>query len=126
MDRFELCISEDKTNVSLRVMQPDGESSMETLLSLEELRILIDKLGKAHAGLAEGQPLPLTQIQTIPTVVNPIWRVESVLRGILFAFYHPAYGPLGFTMSTDQISKMVGILLRQLDEDIASLSQTPS
>jgi hypothetical protein len=126
MDRFELSISEDKTNVSLKVMQSDGGRPFETMLSLEELRFLIDKLGKAHARLAEGQPLPLTQVQTIPTVVNPIWRVESVLRGILFAFYHPAYGPLGFTMSTDQISKMVSVLLRQLDEDIASSSQAPS
>ncbi len=126
VDQLELNISPDRSRITLKANEVNQGCALEVSLSVEELRALIEKLGKAHAHMADGRPLPLSQVQTVTTIVNPVWRVESVLRGILFAFYHPGYGPLGFTLSNDQVSQMIDILMRQLDEDLASLAQEPN
>ena len=127
-ERIQLTISENKDAVILQAQSDKDNCVTETRLSAQELLSLIERLGEAHAAITEAKTPPLKQAQSIKTVFNPIWRVESVLLGsaVMFGFYHPGYGALGFTLTNDQVSHMMGVLSQQIEEDIESLPKTAS
>ena len=48
---------------------------------------------------------------TISTVANTKWHIRAFPpAGALLAFYHPKFGPVGFTLPRDQIAKIVSFL----------------
>jgi hypothetical protein len=82
----------------------------------------ISELGDARSQMVEGQPSPkFDQVDaTVSVAANTTWYIEaSPPRGALLAFYHPKFGPVGFTLQRDQVTRIVRFLadrfIHQLD-----------
>lgn len=86
-------------------------------LTLGELDTLISELGDARSQMVEGQPIPkFDHVDArISVAANTTWYIEaSPPRGALLAFYHPKFGPVGFTLRRDQITRIVRFLADRL------------
>jgi hypothetical protein len=73
----------------------------------------ISELGDARNQMVEGQPSPkFDQVDaTISVAANTTWYIEALPpRGALLAFYHPKFGPVGFTLQRDQVTRIVRFL----------------
>jgi hypothetical protein len=83
------------------------------MLALDELDKLIGELGNARSAMVQGQSPPDFESDdvTICTVANTKWHIRAFPpAGALLAFYHPKFGPVGFTLPTDQIARIVSFL----------------
>jgi hypothetical protein len=69
-----------------------------------------------------GGELPPLEGQQIQGIFNTRWYVNPELMGeaTLMSFLHPAFGPLGFLIPTDQVEHMVRLLTTQIEMAKAS------
>jgi hypothetical protein len=105
-------VAQDRTLTAIEIA-PLGQSPHRLVLALDELDTLIRELGSARSKMVEGQPPPNFENEevTISTVANARWYIKaSTPAGILLAFYHPKFGPVGFTLPSDQIVQVVNFL----------------
>ncbi|WP_134495844.1 hypothetical protein [Microvirga pakistanensis] len=105
-------VDKDRNAVALEIA-PVGQSPQRFLLSLDELDKLIGTLGDARSRLFEGQPIPDFEGAgvTISTSANTKWYIEAhPPAGALLAFYHLKFGPVGFTLPSDQIATITKFL----------------
>ena len=114
MPDFEMTIQvdQDRTVTALEIAPP-RQSPQRLILALDELDKLIGELGNARSAMVEGQPSPDFESAevTISTVANTKWHVRAYPpTGALLAFYHPKFGPVGFTLPRDQIARIVSFL----------------
>jgi hypothetical protein len=109
--KLKVRVAHDRTTVAI---SPGGrQSSHQVELTLGDLDKLISELGNARSQMVEGQPSPKFDQQNAPISVaaNTTWYIEAAPpRGVLLAFYHPKFGPVGFTLQRDQITRIVRFL----------------
>jgi hypothetical protein len=114
MPDFEMSIqvAQDRKVTAIEIA-PLGQSPQRLILVLDELDKLIGELGNARSAMVEGQPSPDFESEdvSISTVANTKWHIRAFPpTGALLAFYHPKFGPVGFTLPRDQIAKIVSFL----------------
>jgi hypothetical protein len=105
-------VAHDRTATAIEIASP-GQSPQRLVLALDELDRLISELGTARSKMVEGQPAPDFESEdvTISTVANARWYIQaSPPAGILLAFYHPKFGPVGFTLPREEIARIVSFL----------------
>lgn len=105
-------VAHDRTATAIEIA-PLGQPPLQLVLALDELNRLIGELGTARSKMVEGQPPPDFERDnvTISTVANAKWYIRaSPPTGALLAFYHPKFGPVGFTLPRDQIAKIISFL----------------
>ena len=104
-------VAQDRKTVAIAAAPKLPSRQVE--LTLGELDKLISELGDARSQMVEGQPCPkFDQVDaTVSVAANTTWYIEaSPPRGALLAFYHPKFGPVGFTLQRDQIAKIISFL----------------
>ena len=111
MPDFEMTIqvAQDRTATAIEIA-PLGQSPQRLMLALDEL---IGELGNARSAMVQGQSPPDFERDnvTICTAANTKWHIRAFPpAGALLAFYHPKFGPVGFTLPTDQIARIVSFL----------------
>lgn len=113
--RFEIKVADDKSKVSIKVIDESGEVTAN--LSQDDLLSLIKALGTAHAQLGAGKPIPQIEGLRIDGIYDTRWYVNPELMGEASAlsFYHPSFGPLGFLVPIDQVERMVVLLNNQIE-----------
>ncbi|ANY84449.1 hypothetical protein BB934_40320 (plasmid) [Microvirga ossetica] len=105
-------VAHDRTATAIEIA-PLGQSTQRLLLRLDELDTLISELGNARSKMVEGHSPPDFEKEEviISTVANAKWYIRaSPPTGILVAFYHPKFGPVGFTLPGDKIARIVSFL----------------
>lgn len=105
-------VAQDRMLTTIEIV-PLGQAPHRLVLALDELDTLIHELGSARSKMVEGQSPPDFESEnvTISTVANARWYIRaSPPAGILLAFYHPKFGPVGFTLPSDQIVQVVNFL----------------
>jgi hypothetical protein len=114
MPDFEMTIqvAQDRKVTALEIA-PLGQSPQRLVLALDELDKLIGELGNARSTMVEGQSPPNFESDdvSISVAANTKWHIRAFPpAGALFAFYHPKFGPVGFTLPIDQIARIVSFL----------------
>jgi hypothetical protein len=105
-------VAQDRTLTAIEIA-PLGQAPHRLVLALDELDTLIRELGSARSKMVEGQSPPDFEGEevTISTVANAKWHIRAYPpTGALLAFYHPKFGPVGFTLARDQIARIVSFL----------------
>jgi hypothetical protein len=105
-------VAHDRTATAIEIASP-GQSPQRLVLALEELDRLISELGTARSKMVEGQPAPDFESEevSISTVANTKWHIRAYPpTGALLAFYHPKFGPVGFTLPREEIARIVSFL----------------
>ena len=116
-------VAQDRKVTAIEIA-PLGQSPLRLVLALDELDALIGELGNARSAMTEGEPIPDFESGdvTISTVANTKWYIRAYPpTGALLAYYHPKFGPVGFTLPRNQIAKIVSFLTDRL-----ILQPTPS
>lgn len=114
-------VTRDRTAATIEIAL-SGQSSQRLVLGIDELDRLISELGTARSKMVEGQPPPDFEELSISTAANTKWYIRAYPpSGALLAFYHPKFGPVGFTLPRDQIAEIVSFLTKRL-----ILQATPS
>lgn len=109
--RLRVRVTQNRKTVA--IVPSPRPSSRQVELTLGELDTLISELGDARSQMVEGQPIPKFDSvdARISVAANTTWYIEaSPPRGALLAFYHPKFGPVGFTLRRDQITRIVRFL----------------
>lgn len=109
--RLRVRVAQNRKTVA--IVPSPRPSSRQFELTLGELDTLISELGDARSQMVEGQPIPKFDPvdARISVAANTTWYIEaSPPRGALLAFYHPKFGPVGFTLRRDQITRIVRFL----------------
>ncbi len=103
-------------------MMPGSGASGQMILTQKGLATLIQTLGRIHAAMSEGKPIPPFDPRTIPAIVDPHWQLSPGLMGeaSAFTFHHAGYGPLGFLVPIDQVEKMIDVLSQHVEQAHAS------
>jgi len=110
--RLRVRVSEDRKTVAI-VPAASGPQSIQLELTLDELNKLIGELGDARSQMVKGRPSANfeTEDVRISVVGNTTWCIKArPPEGALLAFDHPKFGPVGFTLPSDQIAKIVRFL----------------
>jgi hypothetical protein len=110
--RIGIRVAEDRETVAIEIT-PLGQSGHPVSLTLDELDQLIGKLGTARSQMVQGQPIPPFEQDTPPisVVANTKWTIQaSPPQGVLLGFYHPKFGRVGFTLSGEEIVRIVRFL----------------
>jgi hypothetical protein len=105
-------VAQDRKVAAIEIA-PRGQSPYQLVLALDELDKLIGELGTARSKMVEGQSPPDFESEdvTISTVAYAKWHIRTYPPiGALLAFYHPKFGPVGFTLPRDQIARIVSFL----------------
>lgn len=109
-------VAHDRTATAIEI-GPSGQPPQQLMLTLDELDRLIGKLGTARSKMVEGQPPPDFDREevNVSTVTNTKWHIRTYApAGALLAFYHPKFGPLGFTLAREEIARIVSFLTERL------------
>ena len=108
--QVKIRVAQDKKTVTLET-SPRAQPWHPVELTLADLDKLIGELGNARSQMVQGQPSPNLEEVTISAVGNTTWCIKaSPPVGALLAFYHPKFGPVGFTLARDQITTIVRFL----------------
>jgi hypothetical protein len=110
--RLSVRVTEDKETVAI-VPAPSGRQSHQLKLTLDELDKLIGELGDARSQMVKGRPSADFEHEDvrISVVANTTWCIKArPPEGALLAFDHSKFGPVGFTLPSDQIAKIVSFL----------------
>ena len=113
--RLRVRVTEDRKTVAI-APAPGNRQSHQVELTLEQLDELIGELGDARCQMVEGQPCPKFDQKEMRTSIaaNTTWHIEAVPpRGAILSFYHPRFGPVGFTLRAEQIAKIVSFLAKR-------------
>ena len=105
-------VAPDRTATAIEIA-PVGQPPLQLVLDLDELDRLISELGTARSRMVEGQSPPDFESEevSISIVGNTKWHIRAYPpTGALLAFYHPKFGPVGFTLPRDQIAQIVSFL----------------
>jgi hypothetical protein len=113
--RMSVAVSDDGTVAKLSFLPASGMDGS-IALTLEQLTTLVQALGAVRARMLVGHTVPPLEGMQIQAIVNPAWRVqpEALTEGSMLAFHHPAYGALGFVVSSTDVEKMVRALTAHL------------
>jgi hypothetical protein len=110
--RLSVRVTGDGETVAI-VPAPSGRQSLQLELTLDELDKLIGELGDARSQMVRGRPSANFESEDvrISVVGNTTWCIKArPPEGALLAFDHPRFGPVGFTLPSDQIAKIVRFL----------------
>ncbi len=110
--RMKIRVAPDTKTVAIKTSL-SGQPSHRLELTLDELDKLISDLGDARAQMVRGLPSENAQSgdMRISTAANATWWIKaSPPTGALLAFDHPKFGPVGFTLPSDQIARIVHFL----------------
>ncbi len=110
--RLSVRVTEDREMVAI-VPASSGRQSHQVELTLNELDKLIGEPGDARSQMVKGRPSANFEHEDvrISVVANTTWCIKArPPEGALLAFDHPRFGPVGFTLPSDQIAKIVSFL----------------
>jgi hypothetical protein len=105
-------VDDDQKTVTIEIT-PLGQPGHPVDLTLDQLDRLIDKLGDARHQMIEGQSTPDFDREdiSISVAANAAWTIRaSPPAGAILGFYHPKFGPVGFTLPKEDIVRVVGFL----------------
>lgn len=113
--RMKVSLNEDQTQACLTLLPASGMEG-DVPLTLEQLTILIFRLGEARAALMAKQPVPPIEGSPVVPVYRTRWAVqpEALTEGSMLAFQHPAYGPVGVVLPPSDVEKIVRSLTAHL------------
>ncbi|GBQ70256.1 hypothetical protein AA103196_2437 [Ameyamaea chiangmaiensis NBRC 103196] len=105
--------SSDGQGAVLQFLEGSGIEG-EIPLSLDQLSQLIESLGRVRTALVANHPVPPIQGATFQPVLSTRWALqpEALTEGSLFAYQHPAYGPVGLVLSPDDAEQIIKGLQR--------------
>ena len=110
--RLSVRVTEDRETVAI-VPAPSRRQSHQLELTLDELDKLIGELGDARRQMVKGRPSTNFESDDvrISVVANTTWCIKArPPEGALLAFDHPKFGPVGFSLPSVQIAKIVSFL----------------
>lgn len=110
--RLKIQVAHDRKTVAIE-MPPGVEASRHVEMTLEQLDELIGELGDARSRMVEGLPGESFNDENvkISAAANTTWCIKaSPPAGVLLAFDHPKFGPVGFTLRKEQIATIVRFL----------------
>jgi hypothetical protein len=121
--RLSVRVTDDREMVAI-VPAPSRRQSHQLELTLDELDKLIGELGDARRQMVKGRPSTNFESEDvrISVVANTTWCIKArPPEGALLAFDHPRFGPVGFTLPSNQVVKIVSFLTERF-----ILQPTPS
>ena len=110
--RMKTRVAPDRKTVALKT-SVSGQPSHRIELTLDELDKLIGELGDARSQMVRGRPSANFESEDvrISVVGNTTWCIKArPPEGALLAFDHPRFGPVGFTLPSGQIGRIVSFL----------------
>ena len=110
--RVNIQVAQDGKTVAVET-SPGTQPSHRMELTLDELDAFMGRLGDARSQMVEGLPSESFNDESvkISAVANTTWCIKaSPPAGVLLAFDHPKFGPVGFTLRRDQIATIVRFL----------------
>jgi hypothetical protein len=113
--RLAIHIADDKSSVAIEFLPASGASGS-LALTLDQVTALIRGLGGAREQMVSGKPIPSLEGVEVKAIFNTRWyfQPEPLSEGSALAFYHPAFGPVGFVVPREQVSEMVNLLTAHL------------
>lgn len=113
--RLELKITRDKSVAIIKAVDESG-AEIDASFSQDGLMDVIKALGRLHANMMDGKPVPDLKGEKVQGIYNARWHVQPHPMGEASAliFFHPAFGALGFIVPVDQVKKMIAILNNQV------------
>jgi hypothetical protein len=116
---MQIKIASDRSSTLLEFAEDNLKGSLK--LSAEQLLSLMQALGRAHAEMLVGKPLPALEGQQIEAIYNTRWFIqqEAMTDGSSLSFYHPWFGPIGFVIPHDQVPQMVQLLTAHINAKAA-------
>ena len=109
---LKIQVAHDRKTVTVEI-PPAAPRSRRMEMTLEQLDALIGELGDARSRMVDGLPGESFKDDDvkISAVANTTWCIKaSPPAGVLLAFDHPKFGPVGFTLRRDQIATIVRFL----------------
>ena len=91
----------------------DGPQAHQLELTLDELDKLIGEPGDARSQMIRGRPSTNfgSKDVRISVVANTTWCIKArPPEGAVLAFDHPKFGPVGFSLPSAEIAKIVSFL----------------
>jgi len=109
--RMQVSPSDDGAGAVLKFLEPSGIEG-EMTLSLDQLTQLIISLGRVRSHLVENHPVPTMTGAKFQPVLRTKWALqpEALTEGSLFAYQHPAYGPVGLILTPEDTDQLVKAL----------------
>jgi len=112
--RMQVSPSDDGTGAVLKFLEASGIEG-EVSLTLEQLTQLILSLGRVRSHLVETHPIPPMTGATFQPVLRTQWALqpEALTEGSVFAYQHPAFGPVGLVLTPEDTEQLIKGLQRQ-------------
>ncbi len=110
--RLKIRVAPDRKTVAIE-MPPGVAPARQVEMTLEKLDELISELGDARSRMVDGLPGESFNDENVKISVaaNTTWCIKaSPPAGVLLAFDHPKFGPVGFTLRKEQIATIVRFL----------------
>jgi hypothetical protein len=112
--RVGVRVADDRETVTIEIGPSEGPSGP-VALDCDQLTKVIHLLGQARARMMEGSRKQPLEGKNVETIIEPPWYIQvAQIDGSLLAFDHPAYGPLAFAISRDDVAKIVRVLSAHL------------
>ncbi|GAJ29893.1 hypothetical protein [Acidomonas methanolica] len=110
---LDVSLDESSGDAKLTVKGEDGREIGLTL-SADRLLHLIEALGQARRTLVESESPPAIEGVKCTPVYRTNWalQIDALTEGSLFAFQHPAYGPIGLVFSPPDGEQLIKALQR--------------
>ena len=114
-DRLRVKIDKGYPKTATITFIPDSGHAGAMTISQNELLLLIQELGKAHAAMM-GQNVPKYEHTKVDHILNTRWHIEPELRGGAsgLSFYHNAFGPVGFILPIHEAESLAETLALQV------------
>jgi hypothetical protein len=96
---------------------PDSGVAGSMTISKNDLLLIIQELGKAHATMV-GQNIPRFEHKKVDHVLNTRWYIEpEVIGGASgLSFYHNGFGPVGFLLPIHEAERLANTLAHQVEQ----------
>ena len=123
--RLSVRVTEDREMVAI-VPAPSRRQSHQLELTLDELDKLIGELGDTRRQMVKGRPSTNFESEDvrISVVANTTWCIKTrPPEGAVLAFDHPKFGPVGFTLPSDQVIKIVSFLTERFYPSTDTISR---
>ncbi|GBR47722.1 hypothetical protein CSR02_04060 [Acetobacter pomorum] len=114
--KLDLSLSEDRTEIHMKVLEQDNQPAVDIALSLEDVTRLIQVLGQCRETMLEGRELPTIEGATFAPVTRTKWALqpEASTDGSVLAFQHPAFGPVGLVLPPADADRLMhGLQMHQ-------------
>lgn len=114
--KIDLTLSEDHKLAQMTLSADETEAKAEIPLTLEQVTQLIAVLGRVRETMVSDQDVPPIEGARFNPVTRTRWALqpEALTEGSVLAFQHPAFGPVGLVLTSQDAEKLMhGLHLHQ-------------